>query len=94
MSLNDYHPDWRGMTDPRDARIADLEQQLANAQSEAKFAREHLERARVNERRYLWLRTAGAWESEIGMDELSKHPEKFDAAIDQALASLPGSEAV
>ena len=34
--------------------------------------------------RYRWLRTAGAWESEIGMDALSENPDKFDAAVDAA----------
>lgn len=32
--------------------------------------------------RYRWLRGAGAWESEIGMDVLSENPEAFDAAVD------------
>lgn len=31
-------------------------------------------------RRYRWLRTAGAWESEIGMDSMT--PEQFDARVD------------
>jgi len=35
--------------------------------------------------RYRWLREAGAWESEIGMDELSKDPKAFDAAVDRAI---------
>lgn len=35
--------------------------------------------------RYRWLRKAGAWESEIGMDELSKDPKAFDAAVDKAI---------
>ena len=34
--------------------------------------------------RYRWLRTAGAWESEIGLEILSKEPYKFDAAVDAA----------
>jgi hypothetical protein len=34
--------------------------------------------------RYRWLRTAGAWESEIGLEILSKEPDKFDAAVDAA----------
>ena len=41
--------------------------------------------AQKDAERYRWLRTAGAWESEIGMDELSKTPEKFDAAVDKAM---------
>jgi hypothetical protein len=36
--------------------------------------------------RYRWLRTAGAWESEIGMDVLSEQPELFDAAVDARIA--------
>lgn len=32
--------------------------------------------------RYRWLRTAGAWESEIGLDMLCVYPSAFDAAVD------------
>jgi hypothetical protein len=35
--------------------------------------------------RYRWIRTAGAWESEIGMDILSENPSLFDAAVDAAM---------
>jgi hypothetical protein len=42
--------------------------------------------ARRDATRYRWLRTAGAWESECGMDELSEQPEKFDAAVDARMA--------
>ena len=35
--------------------------------------------------RYRWLRTAGAWESEIGMNALSEEPAKFDAGVDAAM---------
>lgn len=45
-----------------------LERELAAAQKDAA--------------RYRWLRGAGAWESEIGMDVLSENPEAFDAAVD------------
>lgn len=39
--------------------------------------------------RYRWLRKAGAWESEIGMGVLSEDPEKFDAAVDEAMRYSP-----
>lgn len=39
---------------------------------------------RKDAERYRWIRTAGAWESEIGMQILSESPEKFDAAVDAA----------
>ena len=42
--------------------------------------------------RYRWLRTAGAWESEIGIDVLSEEPAKFDAAVDAAMATTPPKE--
>jgi len=32
-----------------------------------------------------WIRSAGAWESEIGMSILSESPDKFDAAVDAAM---------
>jgi hypothetical protein len=32
--------------------------------------------------RYRWIRCAGAWESEIGLDFLSEDPTRFDAAVD------------
>ena len=34
----------------------------------------------LDARRYRWLRTAGAWESELGMDSMT--PEQFDARVD------------
>jgi len=48
------------------------------------------EALRKDAERYRWLRTAGAWESEIGMDELSEDPAKFDAAIDAAIDAARG----
>lgn len=39
--------------------------------------------------RYRWLRTAGAWESEIGMDLLSINPCAFDDAIDAEMLANP-----
>jgi hypothetical protein len=44
---------------------------------------------RKNVERYRWIRKAGAWESEIGMDALSEDPEKFDAAVDEAMRDNP-----
>jgi hypothetical protein len=32
--------------------------------------------------RYRWVRQAGAFDSEIGLDALSENPEKYDAAVD------------
>lgn len=48
--------------------------------------REELEAIARDAARYRWLRRAGAWESEIGMDLLSEDPAKFDAAVDAAMA--------
>ena len=47
--------------------------------------REEVESIRKDAERYRWLRTAGAWESEIGMDVLSQSPDLFDAAVDAAM---------
>lgn len=33
--------------------------------------------------RYRWVRTAGAWDSEIGLN--SKTPEQYDAEVDAAM---------
>jgi hypothetical protein len=41
---------------------------------------------RQDAERYRWLRGAGAWESEIGMELLSEDPDSFDAAVDAAMA--------
>jgi hypothetical protein len=35
--------------------------------------------------RYRWLRSAGAWESEVGLVILSERPNDFDAAVDAAM---------
>jgi hypothetical protein len=35
--------------------------------------------------RYRWIRTAGAWESEIALDTLCETPELFDAAVDERM---------
>lgn len=48
-----------------------------------------IDRLRKDAERYRWLRTAGAWESEIGMEELCQHPERFDAAVDAAMTAAP-----
>ena len=45
---------------------------------------EQLDALRKDAARYRWIRTAGAWESECGMEVLSESPDKFDAAIDAA----------
>lgn len=37
--------------------------------------------------RYRWLRTAGAWESEIRQNELSEDPMDFDLAVDIQMES-------
>jgi hypothetical protein len=39
--------------------------------------------------RYRWIRTAGAWESELGLDDLSQNPSEFDAAVDARLCPSP-----
>jgi hypothetical protein len=39
--------------------------------------------------RYRWIRTAGAWESELTLDALSDDPEKFDAAVDASKEGKP-----
>ena len=43
------------------------------------------DRLELDASRYRWLRQAGAWESEIGMDLLSVHPALFDAAVDNQM---------
>jgi hypothetical protein len=75
--------------------MSTLIEQLENTpdvQSRAREAAAELRRLsaendalRADAERYRWLRTAGAWESEIGLDALSKSPEKFDAAIDAVI---------
>ena len=44
-----------------------------------------LEAALRDAERYRWLRTAGAWDSEIGLNILSERPDDFDAAVDAAM---------
>jgi len=61
--------------------------------SVAEYVKELESRAAAAEKdaqRYRWLRTAGAWESEIGMDILCEKPESFDAAIDAAIDAAMG----
>jgi len=41
----------------------------------------------VDAERYRWLRTAGAWESEVCLTILSEDPAEFDAAVDRARKS-------
>ena len=40
----------------------------------------------VDAERYRWLRTAGAWESEVCLTILSEDPAEFDAAVDRRMA--------
>jgi len=47
--------------------------------------RAEYEALRKDAERYRWLRMAGAWESEIGMNILSEEPSKFDAAVDETM---------
>ena len=42
----------------------------------------HLTELSKDAARYRCLRSAGAWQSELRMDELSKDPDKFDAEVD------------
>ena len=44
-----------------------------------------LEEAERDAKRYRWLRTAGAWESETGLDILSEKPATFDEAVDDEM---------
>lgn len=48
-----------------------------------------IEGLRLKAERYDWLREAGAWESEIGMDSLT--PEEFDARVDYNVAYAKGA---
>lgn len=57
---------------------------LAESYAEEKLI-ELCKALRKDAERYRWLRTAGAWESEVGMGILSEEPEKFDAAVDAAM---------
>lgn len=53
------------------SRIAELEQKLAEAQKD--------------QARYQWVRQAGAWDSEVGLNIMSENPCEFDAAVDAAI---------
>ena len=44
--------------------------------------------AKKDQARYQWIRQAGAWESEVGLDLLSGRPELFDEAVDAELALI------
>ncbi len=48
----------------------------------------HLAEAKKDQARYQWIRQAGAWESEVGLDLLSGRPELFDEAVDAELALI------
>jgi hypothetical protein len=76
------------MTLPERLREIGADEFLPNAYADAVFeAADEIELLQADALRYRWLRTAGAWESEIGMDILSEDPAKFDAAIDAAMAA-------
>jgi hypothetical protein len=62
--------------------IDDLKRKLADSRKECAELRKDADR-------YRWIRTAGAWESEIGMDGLSENPSLFDAAVDAAMGEKP-----
>lgn len=75
-------------------RIEELERQLAKSLGNSEYWIERAEKAEQDARRYRWLRTAGAWESEsqldmlcflVGNDGLTENPETFDEAIDAAM---------
>lgn len=57
--------------------------EFVDARLARQLERENAE-LRKDAERYRWIRTAGAWESEIGMQILSENPEKFDLAVDAA----------
>lgn len=42
--------------------------------------------------RYRWVRTAGAFNSEIGLDMLSEKPELYDAEVDSSIAYEKGAQ--
>lgn len=39
----------------------------------------------IDAARYRWLRQAGAWESESGLNALCENPVNYDAAVDEAM---------
>jgi len=61
------------------------EQLLIKKEREIERLTRENEELRKDAERYRWIRTAGAWESEIGMDILSEDPIKFDRAVDDYL---------
>ena len=74
---------------PEDGRVLISKEPLyAAPQSTAEAVRSleaDVEALRKDAERYRWLRTAGAWESEIGMNILAEEPASFDAAVDAAM---------
>ena len=88
---NDTHPDgdggssfdeWWSVTDGKHKFRAEY-------QDDAELLAAALN-GRKDAERYRWLRTAGAWESEIGMDLLSEDPLKFDAEVDANMLAARG----
>jgi hypothetical protein len=70
-------------------RITDLEHLLGASIARGGQLIGECAELRKDAERYRWIRTAGAWESEIGMEGLSENPSLFDAAVDAALGEKP-----
>ena len=51
-----------------------------------------LESYKKDAERYRWVRTAGAFNSEIGLDMLSEKPELYDAEVDSSIAYEKGAQ--
>ena len=78
---------WEGFVARRIvAALRNAEQaQVLRAMADLRRQSEEMYRLQKDVKRYRWLRKAGAWESEIGMDCLSAKPEEFDKAVDAAI---------
>lgn len=67
----------------RDEKIERLEEQLSIARGARDFHQMRAEYFEKDAARYRWVRTAGAFDSEIGLNILSDTPEKYDAKVDE-----------
>ena len=73
-------------------RLRDHEYLLRDAATVIKQLRSELERYKKDAERYRWVRTAGAFNSEIGLDMLSEKPELYDAEVDAAIEAEKGAQ--
>lgn len=62
------------------------EKLLTRAYEDIEALRRENAELRKDAERYQWVRKAGAFDSQIGLDLLSENPEKYDAAVDASIA--------